>query len=215
MHKKQGIAELERTRIISIVRGIAGDDLYKLAELLLEADIPVMEVTLNSPDALAGISELQRRFGGQMYIGAGTVLDIGDAERAMEAGASFLVTPNTDEDVIQLAASRDIPIYPGAMTPTEIVRSWKAGAAAVKIFPSASIGLSYIKELQGPLSHIPMIAVGGVTAANIAEFLAAGCYAVGVGGYLADKQALAAGDTAAILQKAKELRAQADRWKQL
>ncbi len=213
MQKIQGLAHIERTRVISIVRGITGIQLDMLAQTLLEAHMPVMEVTLNSPDALASISMLQQRYGERMYIGAGTVIDVEDAERALEAGASFLVTPNTDEDVIHLAASRDVPIFPGAMTPTEIVRCWKAGATAVKIFPSASIGISYMKELQGPLSHIPMIAVGGVNEANIAEFLTAGCYAVGIGGYIADKQALETGDTASILRKAKTLLARVEQWR--
>lgn len=213
MQKQQGLELLECTRIMTIVRGIAGEELLTLAQTLHDADLPVMEVTLNTPGALESIRELQRCFGDRMFIGAGTVIDKDDAERALAAGASFLVTPNTDEDVIRLAVSCDVPIFPGAMTPTEIVRCWKAGATAVKIFPSASMGISFMKELQGPLSHIPMIAVGGISEANIAEYLTAGCYAVGIGGYLVDKQALAAGNVEFILSKAKELRTRVEKWK--
>jgi 2-dehydro-3-deoxyphosphogluconate aldolase/(4S)-4-hydroxy-2-oxoglutarate aldolase len=209
MDREQGLEALRRTRIVVIVRGLEPEYMAGLAEALYEGGIRAMEVTLNSPGALEAIGELQNKLGERMYIGAGTVLDTEDAERALAAGASFLVTPNTEEDVIRLAAGRNVPIFPGAMTPTEVVKAWRAGATAVKLFPSASLGIGYIKELQGPLGHIPMIAVGGVKEDNIRQFMDIGCYAVGIGGGLVRPDDIRSGRLDAITDRARRLLAAA------
>ncbi|MZQ85118.1 bifunctional 4-hydroxy-2-oxoglutarate aldolase/2-dehydro-3-deoxy-phosphogluconate aldolase [Paenibacillus sp. 5J-6] len=205
MNREQGLKEIERTRIIAIVRGVKEVHIVALAEALLKGGVTVMEVTLNTPGALAMISELQIRLGKQMYIGAGTVLDVEDAQKAVQAGASFLVTPNLDEDVIRYANREGVPIFPGAMTPTEVVKAWKAGATAIKIFPSASLGLTYIKELMGPLDHIPMMAVGGVTEENIKQFVDLGCYGLGIGGSLINLKEIEAGRFEWVTDKAARL----------
>ncbi|PYI56638.1 bifunctional 4-hydroxy-2-oxoglutarate aldolase/2-dehydro-3-deoxy-phosphogluconate aldolase [Paenibacillus flagellatus] len=205
MNREQGLSEIRRTRIVAIVRGVREDDVEPLAEALLSGGVTVMEVTLNTPGAPGMIGRLQRAFGDRMFIGAGTVLDEADLQVALDAGASFVVTPNVDEAVIRRCAEADVPVFPGAMTPTEIVRAWKAGATAVKLFPSASLGQGYIKELQGPLSHIPMIAVGGVDADNIAEFMRIGCYAVGIGGSVINRKEIEAGRFDLIRERAARL----------
>lgn len=205
MNREQGLKEIERTRIIAIVRGVKEAHIVSLAEALLKGGVTVMEVTLNTPGALAMISELQAKLSEQMFIGAGTVLDVEDAQKAVQAGASFLVTPNLDEDVIRYASREGIPIFPGAMTPTEVVKAWKAGATAIKIFPSASLGLTYIKELMGPLDHIPMMAVGGVTEENIKQFVDLGCYGLGIGGSLINLKEIEAGRFEWITDKAARL----------
>jgi 2-dehydro-3-deoxyphosphogluconate aldolase/(4S)-4-hydroxy-2-oxoglutarate aldolase len=203
MKRDQGLQLIAQKRIIAIVRGVAQQHIIGAASALYDGGIPVMEVTLNTPGALDMISALQQEFGDRMFIGAGTILDMEDAQKALDAGASFLVTPNTDEEVIRFAAERGIPIYPGAATPTEIVKAWKAGATAVKIFPLSSAGgLKLIKELQGPLSHIPMIAVGGVNEHNIGDFLDAGCCALGIGGSLFPLQEIANGSYDSVRNKA-------------
>ncbi|WP_127585855.1 bifunctional 4-hydroxy-2-oxoglutarate aldolase/2-dehydro-3-deoxy-phosphogluconate aldolase [Paenibacillus koleovorans] len=205
MNQEQGLEQLEATRIVTIIRGVKEQHIQAVAEALLAGGITVMEVTLNTEGAPAMIRSLQETYGDRMYIGAGTVLDLADARLAIEAGASFIVTPNTDEEVIRYCAERRVPIYPGALTPTEIVRAWKAGATAVKIFPSASLGITYLKELQGPLNHIPMIAVGGVSTDNIQDFLRIGCYAVGIGGSLINLKEIEAGNFGWITEKASAL----------
>lgn len=205
MDRMEGLSQLDRTRIIAIIRGVEQEHIVKVAEALLAGGITVMEITLNTPGALGMISELQPLLGDRMYIGAGTVLDLDDAKAAVEAGAKFIVTPNTEEDVIRYAAEAGIPIYPGALTPTEVVKAWKAGATAVKLFPSSGLGLPYIKELQGPLSHIPMVAVGGVNESNIADFFRAGCKAVGIGGSLINLKEIAAGNYGWITHKSRRL----------
>lgn len=205
MNREQGLKEIERTRIIAIVRGVQETHILSLADALLKGGITVMEVTLNTPGALRMISELQDKSGQHMFIGAGTVLDLEDAKKAVQAGASFLVTPNMDEEVIRWSSTEGIPIFPGAMTPTEIVKAWKAGATAVKVFPSASLGLTYIKELMGPLDQIPLIAVGGVTEENIKQFLNIGCYGLGIGGSLINLKEIEAGRFEWITDKAASL----------
>lgn len=205
MNREQGLKEIERTRIIAIVRGVQEAHILSLADALLKGGITVMEVTLNTPGALRMISELQDKSGQHMFIGAGTVLDLEDAKKAVHAGASFLVTPNMDEEVIRWSKQEWIPIFPGAMTPTEIVKAWKAGATAVKVFPSASLGLTYIKELMGPLDQIPLIAVGGVTEENIKQFLNIGCYGLGIGGSLINLKEIEAGRFEWVTDKAASL----------
>lgn len=205
MNREQGLKQIEATRIIAIIRGVEQRHIRQLAEALLAGGISVMEVTLNTAGATGMIRELQQEYGDRMFIGAGTVLDLEDAQTALQAGASFIVTPNTDEAVIRYCADAGIPVYPGAMTPSEIVRAWKAGATAVKVFPSASLGIGYLKELQGPLSHIPMLAVGGVTAENIREFIRIGCHGVGIGGSVINLKEIDAGNFTWITEKARAL----------
>jgi 2-dehydro-3-deoxyphosphogluconate aldolase/(4S)-4-hydroxy-2-oxoglutarate aldolase len=202
MNHEQGLKEIERTRVVAIIRGVEEQHIEPVAEALLEGGVTVMEITLNTPGALHMISLLQEKLGDRAYVGAGTVLDLDDAKQAVNAGAAFLVTPNTDEDVIRWAKEQQIPIFPGALTPTEVVKAWKAGATAIKIFPSGSLGISYIKELMGPLSHIPMMAVGGVTEENIKQFLQIGCYGLGIGGSLINLKEIKSGNYGWITNKA-------------
>lgn len=194
MDTHQGLALMEQSRTIAIVRGIEHKHIVSVAEALLAGGISIMEVTLNTPGAPAMIYDLKEKIGDRMFIGAGTVLNMDDAHKAIEAGASFFVTPNIDEEVIRYAAFRNIPIYPGAMTPTEVVRAWQAGATAIKIFPTSSLGAGYIKELQGPLSHIPMLAVGGVREDNLIEFMQAGCHGFGIGSVLFNREEIEQGN---------------------
>ncbi|MEC0090269.1 bifunctional 4-hydroxy-2-oxoglutarate aldolase/2-dehydro-3-deoxy-phosphogluconate aldolase [Paenibacillus macquariensis] len=185
---------LKETKIIAIVRGIPEDKADAAVEALWEGGVRFLEVTMNTPGALNIIRRWRDRFDGRVNIGAGTVIDADLASAAIKAGAEFLITPNTDEDTIKHAVNAGIPIVPGAMTPTEIVQAWKFGAQAVKVFPSGTLGASYIKELQGPLSHIPMVATGGVTLDNMATYVASGAYAFGLGGSLVNLSWIEAGE---------------------
>ncbi|OAB47880.1 bifunctional 4-hydroxy-2-oxoglutarate aldolase/2-dehydro-3-deoxy-phosphogluconate aldolase [Paenibacillus antarcticus] len=185
---------LKETKIIAIVRGIPEDKADAAAEALWEGGIRFLEVTMNTPGALNIIRRWRDRFDGRVNIGAGTVLDADFAAEAIKAGAEFLITPNTDEDTIKHAVNAGISIVPGAMTPTEIVQAWKFGAQAVKVFPSGTLGPSFIKELQGPLSHIPMVATGGVTLDNMSIYAASGAYAFGLGGSLVNLSWIEAGE---------------------
>lgn len=196
---------VKENHVIAIIRGIEKKDIIPVAEALNNGGIKLVEVTMNTDGASEMISMLQEKFGNQLYIGAGTVLDVKEAKEAIAAGATYFVTPNVDEEIIRFALDHNIGILPGVMTPTEVVQAHKAGAKIVKVFPTSILGSQYIKELQGPLSHIPMVAVGGVRPDNIAEFMKAGAVGFGVGGSLIDKTAIESGNFEIITKKAELL----------
>ena len=179
-------AQVTQGRIVAIGRRLAPALVDGVGEALLAAGIGCFEITLNEPeaDALASIAALARRFAGRLVIGAGTVLSIPAAQRALDAGATFLVSPHTDEALVAWAAAHGVPAFPGALTPTEVVRAWNAGAAGVKLFPASAVGPSFIRELRGPLPGIPIVPTGGISVDNVGDFLRAGAVAVGLGSWL-------------------------------
>ena len=172
-------------RIIAIARGLEPDRLARIADGLLAGGVHAFEVTLDSPGALPAIESLVRRFAGTaLAVGAGTVLDTRAAASAVDAGAAFLVSPHGDAEIVRWAVAAGVPIFPGAMTPTEIVAMWAAGATAVKVFPASAVGPSFVREVRGPLRHVPLIPTGGITAETIGAYIAAGAIAVGMGSWL-------------------------------
>lgn len=194
---------LIESRLVAIVRGISREEAVTAGKGMADGGIRLMEVTLNTPGAQHIIADWRARHEGQAYIGAGTVLNVQMAKEAVAAGAQFLVSPNVDLSVIEYAVEQGIDIWPGAMTPTEIVAAHEAGARVVKLFPMASLGLSYLKEVKAPLNHIPLLATGGANLDNIAQYYEAGAAAVGLGSALLPKQALTAGNSEQIAKQAK------------
>lgn len=174
-------------KIVSIIRGIDRESVIPVVEALQIGDIKLFEVTMNTDYASHIISDLRKSFDGKLLIGAGTVLNSQMAKEAIAAGAQYLITPNLNEEVIEFGLKQNIDVLPGVMTPTEIVRAYDAGAKMVKVFPLSSLGVNYLKELQGPLGHIPMAGVGGITVDNVKKVLEAGAVAVGVGSSLINK----------------------------
>jgi len=173
--------EIQQSRLVVVCRNVPRTVTEKLEELAKESTDFVLEVTMDSDSAVAEIKALRMS---NLMVGAGTVLTKFHAQEAIDAGASFLVSPILDESLVAWAAGRDIPFIPGALTPTEIMRAWNGGAAAVKIFPASAVGPEFLRELGGPLGHIPLIATGGINENNARSFLDAGATAVGVGGWL-------------------------------
>ncbi|WP_169083578.1 bifunctional 4-hydroxy-2-oxoglutarate aldolase/2-dehydro-3-deoxy-phosphogluconate aldolase [Paenibacillus sp. PL91] len=171
-------------KIVAILRGIEDRHADAAAQALIDGGIHMMEITMNTEGAAAMIERWRSKFDGQAAVGAGTVTDVALAEQAVAAGAQFLISPNLDEDVIAFGRERGLSVWPGVMTPTEIVKAWKAGAEAVKIFPMGTLGIGYLQEIRGPLNNIPMIATGGVDLHNIADYFKAGANAVGMGSKL-------------------------------
>ncbi|HEY8868206.1 MAG TPA: bifunctional 4-hydroxy-2-oxoglutarate aldolase/2-dehydro-3-deoxy-phosphogluconate aldolase [Candidatus Limnocylindrales bacterium] len=203
-------------RVIAIARGLEPSRILRIGEGLLGGGVRAFEVTLNSPAAFEAIGALAREFGeadghaarlgGGLVIGAGTVLDIESARRAIDAGARFLVSPHTDRALIEWTANRGIPSLPGAFTPTEIVAAWRAGASAVKLFPASAVGPAFVRELRGPFRDIPLIPTGGVTIDTAPEFIRAGAIAIGVGSWL-----IGEGEVAGIAERGRQVvRALAD-----
>lgn len=187
------LQSLSQEKIVAIIRGIDASSGDRTAKALADGGIVFLEVTLNTDGALAMISRFREQYEGKMRIGAGTVLDLGQAKEAVAAGAEYIISPNLDEEVVYYGVEQGVDVWPGTMTPTEIVRAYKAGASAVKVFPMGALGVNYLKEVRAPLNHIPMIGTGGVNLSNIRTVLDAGAIAVGLGGNLVDKQMIKEG----------------------
>jgi 2-dehydro-3-deoxyphosphogluconate aldolase/(4S)-4-hydroxy-2-oxoglutarate aldolase len=171
--------------VVAIARRLTADTAPQVADALVEGGVLAFEITLNEPvaGALRSIESIAARAPG-LAIGAGTVLSIEAAQRAIEAGARFLVMPHTDPELVHWAAERGIPTLPGAFTPTEVLAAWRAGAAAVKLFPASVAGAAFVRECLGPFPDIPLVPSGGVTVQSAGDFIRAGAVAVGVGSWL-------------------------------
>lgn len=179
------------TPVIGILRGISADFFGPLMDAAFQGGLQAIEVTLNTPQAEAMISAQRHRVPQGRWLGMGTVCNLEMAKRAVDAGAMFLVTPNTDAKVIDFAVDRNIPIVAGAFTPTEVYAAWAGGADMIKVFPCTQMGPAYIRDLLGPLDRVPLVAVGGVSRENVGAYLQAGARAVGVGTSLFGSQAIA------------------------
>jgi len=178
---------ISERRAIAIGRNVTAAAAPRIGEALVAGGVHVMELTLNEPeaDALASIGALARAAPDlDALVGAGTVLSIEAAARAVDAGARFIVMPNCDPDLIAWCAGRGVPCLPGALSPTEIYAAWSAGASAVKLFPAAAVGPGYLKQIAGPFPDIPIVPTGGVSAETAGDWIAAGGVAVGMGGWL-------------------------------
>lgn len=176
-------AGLKEFPVIGILRGFEPAATIRTVEAVWRAGLKLVEITLNSPDACGTIASLrnnQFRRDGAM-IGAGTVTTIDGARAAVDAGAEFLVTPIADASIVEWAAERNIPIFPGAFSPTEVFHMWRAGATAVKIFPASVLGVEFIKALRGPMPQVPLLPTGGIGLENASGYLAAGAVGLGVG----------------------------------
>lgn len=186
--------------VVAIGRRVTHDSAPDVARALVDGGVRAFELTLNDPeaDALHSIEAVARVAADLgLDVGAGTVLSIEAAQRAIDAGATFLVSPHLDPSLVRWAATRGVPAFPGCSTPTEILTAWRAGAAAVKLFPASVVGPAFLRELRGPFPDIPVVPTGGVTVDSAPSFIAAGAVAVGMGGWL-----LGDGLTAGIRERA-------------
>ncbi|MEZ6114259.1 MAG: bifunctional 4-hydroxy-2-oxoglutarate aldolase/2-dehydro-3-deoxy-phosphogluconate aldolase [Pirellulaceae bacterium] len=204
MSKDQQLSRVLSSRIVAIIRAPSGELLVDVAEALLAGGIDVMEVTFTIPGAVRVLERVADKLGDRVLLGAGTVLDTETARAAMLAGAEFIVSPNTNLSVIEMCRRYDKAIMPGALTPTEVVTAWQAGADIVKIFPSDIGGAKYLKALKGPLPQVRMMPTGGVTVDTAESFLKAGACALGIGGSLVESQAVANGDFDRITSLARQ-----------
>jgi 2-dehydro-3-deoxyphosphogluconate aldolase/(4S)-4-hydroxy-2-oxoglutarate aldolase len=190
--------------IVAVIRANQSDRLVDVAQALLQGGIDVMEITFTVPRAVHVLEQVADQLGDRILLGAGTVLDSETARAAMLAGAEFIVSPSTDVDVIKLCRRYDKLVMPGALTPTEVVKAWQAGADIVKVFPSDLTGPSYLKALKAPLPQIRLMPTGGVNLDTAADFLNAGACALGIGGSLVEKSAVEAGDMGRIESLARQ-----------
>lgn len=191
--------------IIPVVRASSAREAHLAAEAVRKGGIPIVEITMTVPGAVDVIRELAKSAGNDVLIGAGTVLNPADAQRCLDAGAQFLVSPGFNEPTVALAVRENILMMAGALTPTEIMAAWSAGSDFVKVFPCGQVGgAKYIKALKAPLPQVPLVPTGGVNLSTAAEFIEAGSAALGIGGELCQAEALKCGNTELIAENARK-----------
>ena len=207
MTHAQILQKIRDLAIVPIVRTPDAQSALRAAEAVYEGGIHCIEITMTVGNALKAIETIADRHGDKILLGAGTVLDPETARICMLAGAQFFVTPSLNLKTIELAKRYSRPIFPGGLTPTEVLTAWEAGADGVKVFPCNALGgAKYIRSLKAPFPHIDLIPTGGVNLETIADFLAAGSTAVGVGSELIDAKSIASGNYQAISERARQFR---------
>ncbi len=204
MSKAEAIRRVLEIGVVPVVRAESARQAMAAAEAVCAGGIPIVEVTMTVPGAVEVIAELVKTAGNELLVGAGTVLDAESARRCLHAGAQFLVSPGLDLPTVKLAIECGILMMPGALTPTEVITAWRAGADFVKVFPCGNLGgPSYLKALKAPLPQVPMIPTGGVNLITAAGFIQAGAAALGIGGDLVSVAALRSGNTREITESAR------------
>ncbi len=202
--KQDPLARVLNSGIVAVVRAASGELLADVAEALVAGGVDVLEITFTVPHTTRVLEKVADRLGDKVLLGAGTVLDTETARAALLAGAEYLVSPTVNLDVIAMCKRYGKLVMPGALTPTEILSAWQAGADIVKVFPSEITGPKYLKAVHGPLPQIRLMPTGGVNLETAAAFLKAGACSLGIGGSLVDPQAIASGDLAKIESLAKQ-----------
>jgi len=204
MNSRQSLQRLVNCGIAAVIRAPDGQQLVEVAEALLAGGVDVIEVTFTVPQAHRVLEQVAAALGERILLGAGTVLDTQTARIALLAGAQFIVSPTLDLRVIELCRRYDKLVMPGALTPTEVLTAWQAGADVVKVFPSDVTGPRYLKALRGPLPQVRLMPTGGVDLETLESFVKAGACAVGLGSALVEKEAVQAGN----LQRIRKLAVQ-------
>lgn len=213
--REQVIQWAEREKIIAIVRGIESEKCLKVAQALYEGGIRLMEVTYNQrePDSwrstAQAIGAIARQFEGRLLVGAGTVTTPELVELTQAAGGEFIISPDTNVEVIRRTRELELASMPGALTPSEVMTAHRAGADIVKLFPAADLGPGYLKSIRAPISHVKLMAVGGINEKNLGQFLKAGAIGAGVGGNLANRTWIEEGQFQKITEMARLLTAAA------
>jgi 2-dehydro-3-deoxyphosphogluconate aldolase/(4S)-4-hydroxy-2-oxoglutarate aldolase len=204
MEKVWVLKRVEEVGIVPVVRASSADEAVAVADVIREGGIPILEITMTVPGAISVIAELSKRYGDEVLVGAGTVLDPETARSCIAAGAQFIVSPALNIQTIELCKVQRIAVFPGALTPTEVVTAWDAGADAVKVFPcSAMGGASYLRALKAPLPEVKLVPTGGVSLTTAKDFIAAGAWAIGVGADLVNIKAIRAGQGKSVVAAAR------------
>lgn len=204
MQKADVLKRMQQTGLVPVLRGSSTEEALAIARAIAAGGVNVLEVTMTVPGAMEVIRTLIREEP-QMLVGAGTVLDPDTARVCMLEGAQFIVSPATNPATIEMCRRYSVAILPGALTPTEVVTAWQAGADVIKVFPASAMGgAKYLKSLKAPLPQVELIPTGGVSVATAREFLEAGAFALGVGADLADPKAIASGTPQTITDTARK-----------
>ena len=205
MNKTEIIQTIKNVGVIPVVRAKSAEEAMTAIDAIRAGGISVLEITMTVPGAVKVIEDVSKRYGSEALIGAGTVLDPETALECIQAGACFIVSPSLNLATIALCRRENVTVMPGALTPTEVVNAWTAGADFVKIFPAGAVGgPSYLKSLKAPLPHIELVPTGGVSLKTAADFIKAGASALGVGADLVDVKALREGQQNVITERARQ-----------
>jgi 2-dehydro-3-deoxyphosphogluconate aldolase / (4S)-4-hydroxy-2-oxoglutarate aldolase len=207
MNHAEILARINQIAVIPIVRAANAQAALQAVDAVCEGGIECVEITMTVENALTALEAVADRYGDRLLLGAGTVLDPETARACMLAGAQFFVAPSLSLKTIEIAKRYSKPIFPGALTPTEVLTAWEAGADGIKVFPCSAVGgAKYIKALKAPLPHVRLIPTGGVNLDTIGDFLDAGSFAVGVGSELIDGKSIAEGNYHIITERARKFR---------
>lgn len=204
MKKQDVLRQIEEVGVVPVVRASSAEEAMQVIEAIRAGGIPVLEITMTVPRAVRVIEEVADRYGYEVVVGAGTVLDAETARACILAGASFVVSPSLNVETIEICRRYSIAVMPGALTPTEVVTAWTSGADVVKVFPCGALGgAKYLRALKAPLPQIEMIPTGGVSLATAADFISAGALALGVGADLVDTKAIRNGQPEKVTEAAR------------
>ncbi len=206
MSKSRIVEQIVQEGAVAVIRADNPSTLGQIIDALLEGGVSALEVTMTVPRALHIIEETAHRFGDQILLGVGSVLDAETARLAINAGARYVVSPVFRPAIIEMAHRYNLPAMPGCFTPTEILEAHEAGADIVKVFPAGQLGMKYFRAIKAPMPHLQLMPTGGVNLTNAGEWIEAGACAVGVGSALLDKKAIAEGRFDQLTQNARQLR---------
>jgi 2-dehydro-3-deoxyphosphogluconate aldolase / (4S)-4-hydroxy-2-oxoglutarate aldolase len=205
MDKAEVVQKIRDVGVIPVVRATTSDEAMRAIDAIRAGGIPVLEITMTVPGAVGVIEEVAKRYGKDALVGAGTVLDPETARACIRSGAQFVVSPALNLETIECCRQLGVTVMPGALTPTEVVQAWAAGADFVKVFPAGAVGgPSYLKALKAPLPQIELVPTGGVSLKTAADFIRAGASALGVGADLVDLGAIREGQASVITERAKQ-----------
>jgi len=205
MNKSEVLNKIREIGVVPVVRASSAEEALRVVDAIREGGVPVLEITMTVPGAVQVIEEIVKRHGNDVLVGAGTVLDPETARACILAGAQFVVSPALNLDTIEMCRRYSIGIVPGALTPTEVITAWQAGADVVKVFPCGAMGgASYLKSLKAPFPQVDLIPTGGVSLKTAADFIAAGAMALGVGADLVDTKAIKEGNPSKVTEAARQ-----------
>ena len=189
----------DKMPVIGIIRNLTVADINFVLPIYKQAGFTTIEITLNTPEALSVISSLANQYNGELNVGAGTVCTLNDLTDAVNAGANFIVTPIFKAEVVKKCVSMEVPIFPGAFSPTEIYEAWELGASMVKLYPASVVGPAYVSAVLAPLNKVKLMPTGGIHLSNMLAFMKAGATSLGIGSELFDKKIIQKRDSEAML----------------
>jgi len=202
--KEQILSRIEDAGILAVIRGPSPDLTLKMVAALVDGGVHGIEITFTTPEALSVVDSLHKEFGDNIVLGMGTLTEEEQASAAISAGATFLVSPHTEDALAAAMVATGMPVMMGALTPSEVMKAWELGSDVVKLFPGSLGGPGYMKSLKGPFPEIPLMPTGGVSKDNIKDWFAAGAFAVGAGSNLCPKDLAKSGEFDQITKIARE-----------